>query len=190
MGSLCTLLQISSPIELEFVFEGEYFDYLTANEPEYLAALALIGGTSPGHSVPAPEVPTPTDALGSPVVVTATTDGTSGGIGAINLLTRGARATQCQSHYDLKRLEHVSAIIRLSQHTMHAYPLGIEHAINNAWYLCKASCCAAVYLCLHLWLSVNTSASAYTDLPTTRFAPVHPIAGNCPIIVQNLSSTL
>jgi hypothetical protein len=39
--------QISDPIDLEFLFEHEYFQYLNTHEPEYLAALALIGQSNP-----------------------------------------------------------------------------------------------------------------------------------------------
>lgn len=72
------------------MFEGEYFDYLTVHEPEYLAALALIGGSSPGHNVSACEVPKPGDAQGVPVLAAAILDGTPGGAGAINLLPEGS----------------------------------------------------------------------------------------------------
>lgn len=80
-------LQISSPIELEFVFEGEYFDYVAAHEPEYLAALALIGSSSPAPGAAA-DFTAGADMHRMPDATTTADEAVGIGAGAINLLHR------------------------------------------------------------------------------------------------------
>jgi hypothetical protein len=57
-------MQIMAPIELEFIFEKDYFQYLTEHAPEYMAALALlqhshsdVDVTDPHHIQSHPVVP-------------------------------------------------------------------------------------------------------------------------------------